>query len=291
MKLKHLLQYDYIKDFEELLVTDFERDLFVASLRNYCSHGNPLRFHNFAFSMRELVLQIINRKAPDSVVKKASWYEKESDRFDVTRRQKLKYCAQGYLADSYLDKFTLEELNQSIKDYLKEFNFFNKYTHITQKHFKACPKKFYSDMKYIIQRSREVVEEIDSMENLVVSSIPVSVQGHIFDYIINNFPSELDILASNVIVDSVSPEELAVTYLEDNGITVAVSGTVYVCQEYGKGEDFTALSENYPFSVSIDLSVDDPTDITVNESDFEVDTSSWFGLENETEEIEAIQSV
>ncbi|ENM5895653.1 hypothetical protein NTH50_003839 [Vibrio mimicus] len=287
MKLKHLLQYDYIKDFEELLVTDFERDLFVASLRNYCSHGNPLRFHNFAFSMRELVLQIINRKAPDSVVKKASWYEKESEIFDVTRRQKLKYCAQGYLADSYLDEFILEELNQSINDYLKEFKFFNKYTHITEKHFKACPKKFYADMKYIIQRSREVIEEIDSMENLVVNSIPDTLQDHIFDYIINNFPSELDILASNVIVDSVSPEELEVTYLEDNGITVAVSGTVYVSQEYGKGEDFTALSENYPFSVSVALSVDDPTDISVDESDFKIDTSSWFGVDDEIEEIEA----
>ncbi|MCS0343908.1 MULTISPECIES: hypothetical protein [Vibrio harveyi group] len=287
MKLKHLLQYDYIRNFEELLVTDFERDLFVASLRNYCSHGNPLRFHNFAFSMRELVLQIINRKAPDGAVKKASWYEKESEIFDVTRRQKLKYCAQGYLADSYLDEFTLEELNQSIKDYLKEFNFFNKYTHITEKHFKACPKKFYADMKYIIQRSREVVEEIDSMEDLVVNSIQNTVQNHIFDYIINNFPSELDILARNVIVDSVSPEELVVTYLEDNGIIVEVSGTVYVSQEYGKGEDFTALSENYPFSVSVELSIDDPTDISVDESDFEIDTSSWFGLENKTEEIEA----
>lgn len=285
MKLKHLLQYDYIKDFEELLATDFERDLFVSSLRNYCSHGNPLRFHNFAFSMRELVLQIINRKAPDSVVKKASWYEKENEKFDVTRRQKLKYCAQRYLSDSYLDESILEELNQSIKDYLKEFNFFNKYTHITEKHFKACPKKFYEDMKYIIQRSREVIEEIDSMENLVVNSIPDTVQEHIFDYIINNFPSELDILASNVIVDSVSPEELEVTYLEDNGISVGVEGTVYVSQEYGKGEDFTVLSENYPFRVSVALSVDDPSDITVDESDFEIDTSSWFGVENELKEI------
>lgn len=287
MKLKHLLQFDFIKNFEELLVTDFEKELFVASLRNYCTHGNPLRFHNFAFSMRELVLQIIDRRAPDSDVKKATWYKKENDKFDVTRRQKLKYCAQGVLADSYLDEYTLEDLNQSIKDYLKEFNFFNKYTHITEKHFHACPKKFYTDMKYIIQRSREVIEEIDSMENLVVNSIPDTLQDNIFEYIINNFPSELDILASNVVVDSVSPEELIVTYLEHDGIIVDVSGTVYVTQEYGKGEDFTELSENYPFNVSVELSVNDPTDVTVDESDFEIDTSSWFGLEQESEEIEA----
>lgn len=285
MKLKHLLQHDFIKDFEGLLVTDFEKTLFVASLRNYCSHGNPLRFHNFAFSMRELVLRIIDRRAPDSKVKSATWYSRESDRFEITRRQKLKYCAQGMLSDAYLDTVLLDDLNQSIKDYLKEFNFFNKYTHITEKHLNACPKQFYADMKYIIQRSREVIEEIDSMENLVVNSIPDTLQDHLFDYVINNFPSELDILAHNVIVESVSPEELVVTYLEENGITVAVSGTVYVTQEYGRGEDFTELSENYPFSVSIDLTVEDPTDITIDQHDFEIDTSSWFEVKEELETV------
>ena len=141
MKLKKLLDHDFIKQFESLLATDFERELFKAALRNYCSHGNPLRFHNFAFSMRELVLHIIDRKAPDSKVKAASWYEPESDKFAVTRRQKLKYCAQGFLSDGYLSDYALDDLNQSIKDYLKEFNFFNKYTHITEKHFKACRRK------------------------------------------------------------------------------------------------------------------------------------------------------
>lgn len=278
MKLKNLLQYDFIKGFEKLLVTDFEKKLFLASLRNYCSHGNPLRFHNFAFSMRELVLQMIDRRAPDSEVKSAIWYSRESDRFEVTRRQKLKYCAQGILSDAYLDTVLLNDLNQSIKDYLKEFNFFNKYTHITEKYLNACPKQFYADMKFIIQRSREVLEEIDSLENLVIDSIPETLQDILFNHVISNFPSELDILAHSVIVESVSPEELGVTYLEENGITVAVSGTVYVTQEYGKGDDFTELHENYPFSISIELNVEDPTDITIDQSDFEIDTSSWFDV-------------
>ena len=279
MKLKKLLTYGFINDFESLLVTDFEHELFKASLRNYCSHGNPLRFHNFAFSMRELVLQIIDRRAPDNSVVNTTWYEKESDRFRVTRRQKLKYCAQGFLSDAYLDSDVLEDLNESIKCYLKEFNFFNKYTHITEKHYKACPKVFYKDMKYIVQRSKEVIEEIDSMENLVIESIRDNLQDLLFDKVINSFPSELSILASNVIVEQVDPELLEVEYLEENGITVAVSGTIYVTQEYGKGEDFTELSEDYPFSISIDLSVESPTDISINPNDFEVDTSSWFGEE------------
>lgn len=277
MKLKKLLNHDFIKQFESLLATDFERELFKAALRNYCSHGNPLRFHNFAFSMRELVLHIIDRKAPDSKVKAASWYEPESDKFAVTRRQKLKYCAQGFLSDGYLSDCALDDLNQSIKDYLKEFNFFNKYTHITEKHFKACPKKFYEDMKYLVERSAEVVEELDSLENLVLDSVPESLQEKLFLEVINSFPDELSILASNVIVEQVSPEELEVEYLEENGITVSVSGTVYVTQEYGKGEDFTEIGGDYPFSISIGMSAASPEDIEINPNEFKVDTSSWFG--------------
>lgn len=277
MKLKKLLGHDFIMEFELLLETDFERELFRAALRNYCSHGNPLRFHNFAFSMRELVLHIIDRKAPDSKVKKASWYEPESDKFAVTRRQKLKYCAQGFLSDGYLSNDALDDLNQSIKDYLKEFNFFNKYTHITEKHFKACPKKFYEDMKYIVERSSEVVEDLDSLENLVINSVPESLQEKLFLEVINSFPDELSILASNVIVEQVSPEVLEVESLEENCITVSVSGTVYVTQEYGNGEDFTEIGGNYPFSISIGMSPASPEEIKINPNEFKVDTSSWFG--------------
>ena len=234
MKLKKLLTHSFIIEFEKLLETDFERELFLCSLRNYCSHGNPLRFHNFAFSMRELVLHIINRRAPDKDVERACWYEKESDRFNVTRRQKLKFCAQGFLSDDYLDEDTIEDLNQSIQDYLKEFNFFNKYTHITVKHFKACPQKFYTDMKFIVQRSQEVIEEIDSLEYMVTQSLTEGIQDKVFDEVINSCPDELSILAHRVIVEQASPEKMEIEYLEENGITIGVEGTIYITQEYGK---------------------------------------------------------
>ena len=149
MKLKKLLTLGFIQEFQQVLTTDFENELFIASLRNYASHGNPLRFHNFAFSMRELVLTIIERKAPNNDVIKSVWYEREHEIHEVTRRQKLKYCGQGQLTDKYIDSDVLDELNESIKDYLKAFNFFNKYTHITEKHFHANPKKFFEEVDFL----------------------------------------------------------------------------------------------------------------------------------------------
>ncbi|WP_205746883.1 hypothetical protein [Citrobacter tructae] len=74
------------------------------------------------------------------------------------------------------------------------------------------------------------------------------------------------------------PKLIHSTNRKENGITVAVSGTVYVTQEYGKGEDFTEVHENYPFSIYIEMNVEDPNDITIDQSDFEIDTSSWFGV-------------
>lgn len=276
MKLKKLLSRDYIVNFQEILKTDFEKKLFVASLRNYATHGNPLRFHNFAFSMRELVLHVIDRRAPNKKVKAAVWYKKESDRFEVTRRQKLKYCAQRFLSDEYLDDWTLDELNLSIKDYLKEFNFFNKYTHITKKHFNACPRQFFEDMKFIIQRSQEVLEEIDSLEKLVTDSLENGIQNTVFDAVINSTPDELQLLAHRVIVEQVSPEQLEIEYFDDNGITVGVEGTIYITQEYGKGDDYCEISTDFPFYIPVEASIKSPDDIKVNPYDFKVDTSSWY---------------
>jgi len=97
--------------------------LFVSSLRNYASHGNSLRFHNFAFSMRELVLHVIERKAPVKKVRIANWYKRESEQHEVTRRQQLKYCAQSNIADVYFDDYVQEEINEGISEFLKEFKF------------------------------------------------------------------------------------------------------------------------------------------------------------------------
>lgn len=281
MRLKELLQLEFVKGFDKLLVTEFEKQLFVSSLRNYCSHGNPMRFHNFAFAMRELVLRVIDRKAPDSEVVKAIWYKKESEDRDVTRRQKLKYCAQKRLSDSFFCETELDDLNDSIRKYLKEFQFFNKYTHVTEKYFKVCAKGFHQDFENIVIRSKNVVKDLTGLEGAILGSIPDTLRDDIFDVLINDFPSDLSLIASNVVVGDVQPEELSVNEIGDEFISINVTGSVEVDQEYGKHEDFTSFSASYPFSASISISVTDPKDIRLISDDINVDVSSWYGDEDD----------
>lgn len=79
--------------FKATLETEFEKDLFTASLRNYASNGNDLRLHNFACTMRELILHVIAPKAPEEKVIGAPWYVRTDPNKKVTRKQQLKYCA------------------------------------------------------------------------------------------------------------------------------------------------------------------------------------------------------
>lgn len=72
MKLKQLIQYSFVTELSQHLGSESEANLLNVALRNFCEHGNPIRFNNLAFALRELILIIIDRKAPVKCVKNAS---------------------------------------------------------------------------------------------------------------------------------------------------------------------------------------------------------------------------
>jgi hypothetical protein len=276
MKLKKLLSLDFMQEFQSLLETEFEHKLFIASLRNYASHGNPLRFHNFAFSMRELVLHVIERKAPVKKVRVVNWYERESEQHEVTRRQQLKYCAQSNIADSYFDEYFHDDMNQSISEFLKEFQFFNKYTHITEKYFEACPKKFFEDAKFVVKIAKDSLGQIDGLKRLVIESLEEKVHDSVISTAVSAIPESLSLLANHVFVDYSEVDEIECTGIDHEFIYVTATGTVYVDQEYGPKNDLCTISASYPFSLEMKAHVDNPGDFTIVGEELNVDTSSWY---------------
>lgn len=131
-------------------------------------------------------------------------------------------------------------------------------------------------MKFIIQRSKEVVESLDSLERNIAERLESDMQEKVFQKVIDSTPGELSLLANAVIIENISPEEVELQYLEENGLILGVSGTMYVSQEYGKGDDFCSMHTNYPFKVPVEACVNDPTNMTVKIDELEVDTASWY---------------
>lgn len=276
MKLKKLLVLDFMQEFQSLLVTDFEHKLFIASLRNYASHGNPLRFHNFAFSMRELVLHVINRKAPPGNVVKASWYQRESEDHPVTRRQQIKYIAQTNLSDAYLGNDVIEDMNEYSKEFLAEFRFFNRYTHITEKYFETCPQTFFENVKLVVKIANDSLRSIYGIEQLIADALTDKVRDSVIRTAINSIPDNLSILANHVYVDFTEVEEIELTGKDDTFLYVTARGTIHVVQEYGPKDDLCEMNVDYPFSLAMKSCLEDPERFEVIGEELDIDTSSWY---------------
>ncbi|CAJ1303350.1 TPA: hypothetical protein ACGAFX_003871 [Escherichia coli] len=276
MKLKKLQSLDFVNDFMSHLETDFEKELFTACLRNYASHGNPLRFHNFAFSIRELIKHIIEKKSPNDKLLQASWYKREHEHYEISRRQRLKYCSQAKISDAYLGEEFLEESNERIDEMLKLYFFLNKYTHITEKYMHPSPQEFFLKAKQILQIATEILNGIHICRDELIRTLEDKIRNAVIDTAVSSMPENLVTIANHAYVDYTEVEEFGITSIDDEYINIYASGTVYVTQEYGSRNDGVSLEESYPFTLHMASHLDSPETFEVISEVLEVDTSSWY---------------
>ncbi|EFI5217964.1 hypothetical protein [Escherichia coli] len=276
MKLKKLQSLDFVNDFMSHLEADFEKELFTACLRNYASHGNPLRFHNFAFSIRELIKHIIEKKSPNDKLLQASWYKREHEHYEISRRQRLKYCSQAKISDAYLGEEFLEESNERIDEMLKLYFFLNKYTHITEKYMHPSPQEFFLKAKQILQIATEILNGIHICRDELIRTLEDKIRNAVIDTAVSSMPENLVTIANHAYVDYTEVEEFGITSIDDEYINIYASGTVYVTQEYGSRNDGVSLEESYPFTLHMASHLDSPETFEVISEALEVDTSSWY---------------
>lgn len=286
MKLKKLQKMDFIIRFRNHLETDFEKNLFIACLRNYASHGNPLRFHNFAFSIRELITHIINKKAPIKKVMEAPWYVKVSETRDVSRKQQLKYCAQLKISNEYLGDIFLDELAESLKEMESGYVFLNKHTHITEKYFTPSPMEFFNSARDVIQTATQILETLDNCRDEVISILRDKIKDAVDDTATSSLPDALSIIANHASINYASMEDYGIESIDDEFINIYASGTVSVTQEYGPRGDGLELEEEYPFTLLMRSHLSSPETFEILSNELDVDTSSWYGEEDDDSEME-----
>ncbi|MGE6468089.1 hypothetical protein [Serratia proteamaculans] len=276
MKLKKMLKMDFIRDFQEHLETEFEHELFHACLRNYCSHGNPLRFNNFAYVIRELINHVLERLAPDERVKNSPWYIRDRNNASVTRKQRAKYIAQKHIPDSLLDEDALDILDSAIGWFNKNYTLLNNYTHISENSFDHNPKEFFENVKLLFQLCNKIFDDFEQLERVITDSIIEEVQDEVNEITRNNVPNELDILSSQTIVEWCNVGTTELLSLEEDYIYLLVRGTVDITRQYGRGDDYFAQEDSYPFKFAVSIRTDNFKNISPLISTVVVDTGSWY---------------
>ncbi|MCQ0940293.1 hypothetical protein L1D04_20390 [Klebsiella pneumoniae] len=276
MKLKRMLQMNFIKEFQENLDNDFEEQLFIACLRNYCSHGNPLRFSNFAYALRELINHVLSRMAPDERVITAPWFTANKNNVKVTRKQQAKYIAQKHIPDGLLDAAALKKLDDGIGWFNKNYQSLNYYTHITEESLKSQPKDFFEKAKLLIELCNKIFDNFGDLERILTHSIIDKVSDHVNEVTRDNTPNEVDILSSQTIVETCIVESIEPLSLTEDYVYLLVRGTLEITRQYGRGDDYLAQGDYYPFTFTVSVRASDFEDIRPLVRTAIVDTGSWY---------------
>jgi hypothetical protein len=274
---------------ESFLSAGFETRLFAASLANLADELNPLRFNNFAYSIRELVRHVLARVAPDESVTRCSWYANETKTPGrISRGERIKYGVQGGLEDNYVaDDLGIDigAVRRTLRDAIDDLS---KFTHVGEDTFGIGNEECDS-------LSASTLEALSNFAGLIgdcKSAVLKAIDEHLEDAVISEVLSEtvvsVDSIATHHSIEEVYLEKKEVMAIDEAYIYIRATGSVYVELQWGSNSDVkndigAEGAETFPLFAELTIDINDLSKVSVIEASISVDTSSWYGEEEPSE--------
>ncbi|MCZ0761685.1 hypothetical protein [Vibrio diabolicus] len=276
MKLKRLKTIPEVVMLNSRLEAGFEREVLITALRNYCIMGNPIRFNNFAFVIRELFTRVTNRLAPVEDVKLACWYERLPGIYEVNRKQQVKYCIQGYFADETLPDWIKEDAKEVRKEYLSLYQKLNKYTHINEQAMGKDPREAFVFLKDLLSSFTSILDTIHEIKTHVLEAVEEEVHDIVFNTLMFESHEALIELSSQTVVDVVSVESYSIDRIEPSLVIFKGYGDVECTLNYGSKRDPFSTGHSVPFTFKLCSPVNDVTKIEFYEQGMDLDNSAFY---------------
>lgn len=276
--------YDLIKSYLE---DGYEKDFFDECIRNLSDKGSRIRLSNFAYSLRELVREVLADRAPDDKIKNCCWYKPEYNEKGLevfTRNQRMKYAIQGGLPDSIVKDEMEMVVDETTKAVKKQIDRLSKYTHITRDVFYSeedTEKYAEEPLNAVEELLRTIADARDRFGILVIDR----VNDEIFDVFLYNTINEIDSLSTHHTIHFFSLEESKVIQINDENIFFHAKGRVYVRLQYGSNMDLKndlgyVMDVDFPFDAIFAASIpEDLDDLILSRVSFEVDTNVYFDVD------------
>jgi predicted nucleic acid-binding Zn-ribbon protein len=242
------------------LVGDFEEKFFDACLANLREEENVLRVNNFAYAMRELIRNVLDRLAPKEEVMRAPWYVQNEDVKDgPTRMQRIKYAIQGWLTDASLHEQLHMDVTEVLKNLKNSINELSKYTHVEPETFdvdeKICVELSESVLKHVVNLFETIKEEKQAVHKAVLEC----VDEDMIEQFYQTTNPEIDILSTHHEIEGYCVNEIDKEDDEKGNVHVSISGSVDVRLQYGSNGDMRRgigwdTHESFPFTSELDVS-------------------------------------
>jgi hypothetical protein len=286
---KHLISNTNSIKIIEHLGAGFERDLFLAALNNLSDKGNPLRFNNFAYCMREIITLILAKYSTDEDIINCHWYKNETNKENgITRAQRVKYSIHGGFSDKKVtelleldDEDDKSFIDSKLKEFTKQFRELNEHTHLREKRFNIGDPLCEELASQVLDVINSILTLIEDLRVQVRSHL----EGEIDDALISEFVSttfnELDILSSHTTVDYSDLDSYHVDSIRSNYAVIKGYGTVYCDLQWGSGSDMrngigASMSDSFTYSFTIHAKLTDVKKLELGDEGITVDTDSWY---------------
>lgn len=292
MLFNNLCASPFTQKILEHLDEGFEQKLFIASLRNLSDKGNPLRFNNFAYCMREIIGIILDKYSEDDDIKQCSWFVQPDDT-DVTRVQRITYAICGGMTCDYVKEHVLENvdedededenlLDETLKTFNKKFKTLSKYTHVrSEKNFDISNALCEKLSLEVLKLTSDIVTLVENCRSEIHSKIYERINNAVVDQSVQSTLDGLDILSSHGYVEYVNVNEYEVSSITSSYIIITGSGEASCVLEWGSNSDFrhgdgSTTTDEFPLLFKAHISLNDLDDINIFDGDIDIDNSSWF---------------
>lgn len=274
-----------INQIKKLLKTDFENDLFNASLQNLKDLKNKIRFNNFAYSIRELSRHFLHNLAPDKEVENCVWYKNETKIIGkISRGERIKYAIQGGLTDKFVNDelIGITAINKRKKEIKASVEILNKYTHINPKTFDISQSDINALSSQILDAFIKFAETIEETRDLIIAEIDEKIHDEFITHSLYETMDSVDILATHHNLEEISPAGYHITQIESKSMKIETDGFVYVRLQWGSNSDLrndigAEMNTSFPFTCDINVEINKSMeDATVEIENFIVDTSDWY---------------
>lgn len=286
--LDRLLSLPSSKAILSTLGEGFERSLFVSALRNLSDVENPIRFNNFAYAMREVVINMLRQAAPVADVERCSWYTKKSGEVGkITRGEMVRYAIQGGLSKKTVAELLgtdegENEVEELVSSFPKLFQkSLNEHTHIRRNTFDIGAERSEELACAVLESVHDILYLVNSCRHEINRHISGKIDDAVLTEFIGTVFPDLDLLYTHTTIEQVHVDEHSIIRIDANSVHIRGSGTVYVDLQYGSGSDMTsgigaAAQDSFPFEFTCTADISNLGNVHVFERDILVDTSSFY---------------
>lgn len=265
------------------LAVGFERELFNAAIKNL-DDTNVLNLNNFAYAIRELVRNFLERLAPDEKVKGAPWYVEvlnADKKVTISRAQRMEYAIHGWLSNEFLKNVLKLDITDTITNLKKSIDNMSKYTHI-------------SPITFDIPEPQKTIEALEMLNNLLRFLMDIEeCKSRVHNTIVKDFSTnineifsietfdDIDILSTHSTIKSFMIQNIILKELGST-INVEVLGFVHTRLQIGsdgdvRRDDGYVTYLDFPFQATCEANIQNTIGrIIYGEPNIHIDTNSFY---------------